>query len=143
MGVEGRLSRRTPKAPLEGSCQAAGLTERCSCGPALLPRRRVGSASRRAAASRPYCVRARRGHSGGAGWTASGGGLFRAVRSFQNAPGLRSPVPLLGPVACIPGSGIARVVALLQAVLSAASCPFKASRGTVKSQSRYGYAAIL
>ena len=107
--MEGRLSRRTPKAPLEGSCQAAGLTERCSCGLVLLPqprrettaggrllaaptvfalgggtlasrpggramcaiyertqawrfcRRRVGIASRRAAASRPYCVRARRG----------------------------------------------------------------------------------
>ena len=40
MGVEGRLSRRTPKAPLEGSCQAAGLTERCSCGLVLLPQPR-------------------------------------------------------------------------------------------------------
>ena len=70
-------------------------------------------------------------------------GNFSPQKSSQNAPGAAAPGPPLGCAACIPGSGIARAAALHRAVPSAAPCPFKASRGTVKSQGRYGYAAIL
>ena len=70
-------------------------------------------------------------------------GTFHRRKVPKTRRGLRPPVPLRAPAACIPGSGIARAAALHRAVPSHTASPFPASRGPVESASRCGYRTFL
>ena len=70
-------------------------------------------------------------------------GHFSPRKSAENAPGAAAPGLPWGCAACIPGRGIAQTVAVHRAIPSAATYPFKASRGPVESQDRYGYTTFL
>ena len=70
-------------------------------------------------------------------------GTFHRRKVPKTRRGLRPPVPLRAPAACIPGSGIARAAALHRAVPPHTASPFPASRGPVESASRCGYRTFL
>ena len=83
-----------------------------------------------------------RKHTGDVGLSASGGGLFTAVK-FPKCAGGCGPGPLWGCAACIPRGGISQAGALHRAIPSHTACPFPASRGPGESDNRYGYRTFL
>ena len=70
-------------------------------------------------------------------------GTFHRGKVPKTRRGLRPPVPLRGPAACISGRGIAQAVTLHQAVPFHTPYPFPASRDPVESDGRCGYRSFL